>query len=159
MRKGFIIALIVVTVAFIFYIARRPEPVHQPAVTPPLLDERQMEELRTRTAEEIAREIEAFPPVEEIQYEGRKFLDWKHILEHSPSSLKRAEATRALHAFGPAAVPVLIEKVEKDRDRWIRKWAIYSLGKIGPMAKDAVPVLMEVLRGEEWILLMMKTQR
>ncbi|RIH99626.1 HEAT repeat domain-containing protein [candidate division NPL-UPA2 bacterium Unc8] len=153
MRKGFIVALVVVTVAFIFFImiARRAE--EGLVVSPPLLDEEQIEEIKAEAVKEVAREIEVFPPVEEIQYERRGFSEWKHTLEHSPSSLERMEAIRALHAFGPAAVPVLIEKVERGEDRWTRKWAISSLGEIGPMAKDAVPVLMKVLREEESVLL------
>ncbi|MCD5391109.1 HEAT repeat domain-containing protein [candidate division NPL-UPA2 bacterium] len=153
MRKGFIVALVVVAVAFVFFmITRREELIHQPVVTPPL-DEEQIEEIKTKAAEEIVMEIEAFPPVEEIEYKGRGFSDWKHELEHSPSSLMRSEAARALHAFGPAAVPVLIEEIEKNEDIWIRRWSIGSLGEIGPMAKDAIPILMKVLEEEESALL------
>jgi HEAT repeat protein len=153
MRKGFIIALAVVSAGFIFFIiARRGQLAPQPVVVP-TLDEEQRKELIAEAAEQIEREIKAFPPVEEIEYNRRGFLDWKHTLEHSPSSLGRAEATRALHAFGPAAVPVLIKGVEEDEDFWIRKWSVSSLGEIGPMAKDAVPVLMKVLVEEESVLL------
>ena len=156
MRKGFIIALVVVAIAFVFFmITRREELIRDPVVVIPPLDEEQIEEIKIEATEEIAREVEVFPPVEEIEYKGRGFSGWKHTLEYSPSSLRRDEAVRALHAFGPAAVPVLIEKIERSEDMWIRKWSACSLGKIGPIAKDAVPALMKMLEEEEFSLLRM----
>jgi HEAT repeat protein len=45
---------------------------------------------------------------------------------------------------GPAAVPVLIE-LAREEELWIRVLAVASLGRVASRAKDAVPVLIEVL--------------
>ena len=48
-------------------------------------------------------------------------------------------ALRSMDDAGPEAVDVLIEGLESD-DRRRRYYAMFLLGKIGPAAKDAVPL-------------------
>ncbi len=53
-------------------------------------------------------------------------------------------ALRSIDDAGPEAVDVLIEGLESD-DRRRRYYAMFLLGKIGPAAKDAVPLLKRLL--------------
>jgi HEAT repeat protein len=57
----------------------------------------------------------------------------------------RDSATYAIRLFGAKAVPKLVEALY-DSNGYIRRPAIWTLGKIGPAAKDAIPHLEEAIR-------------
>jgi HEAT repeat protein len=55
-----------------------------------------------------------------------------------------------LEGMGPRAakaVPALLCAL-KDREKYVRYWAIEALGAIGPKAKDAIPALKEIADDE-----------
>jgi HEAT repeat protein len=70
------------------------------------------------------------------------------ILKHQDSSL-RAHAAHKLATIGPSAeaLPALLESLA-DSDHLVRFWTVRALGKLGPAAKSAVPVLIETLNRE-----------
>jgi HEAT repeat protein len=49
-------------------------------------------------------------------------------------------ALRSIDGAGPEAVPTLLEGLESE-DRRRRYYAMYLLGKVGPAAKAALPIL------------------
>ncbi|MEZ6126348.1 MAG: HEAT repeat domain-containing protein [Planctomycetaceae bacterium] len=53
-------------------------------------------------------------------------------------------ALRAIDAAGPEALPVLLEGLKSD-DRRRRYYAAFLIGKIGPEAQEAVPLLKEMI--------------
>ena len=54
------------------------------------------------------------------------------------------DATYALAACGPRALPALLELLERD-DPWMRINAAFALGEMGPGAREAVPALTGLL--------------
>jgi len=85
----------------------------------------------------VPRLIEAFEDYQE------KDPDWLHYSKHE-------RVVRALQAFGVAAavaVPALTARVRR-RDDELDKGVIETLGKLGPAAREALPVL-EMLAEEE----------
>jgi HEAT repeats len=53
-----------------------------------------------------------------------------------------------LRDHDPSAIPVLIELL-RDRNSWVRMYAVETLGDFGPKASDAIPVLKELLNDDE----------
>jgi len=49
-------------------------------------------------------------------------------------------ALRAIDDAGPDAVPILMEGLQSE-DRRLRFYAMFLIGKVGPGAKDALPIL------------------
>jgi HEAT repeat protein len=78
---------------------------------------------------------------------GRAEADLEPILKalkYGDAEIRRC-AARALSWCGKAAVPALIEAL-RDPDVVVRSDAAYSLGSIGPEARDAVPALNEAVK-------------
>jgi HEAT repeat protein len=62
----------------------------------------------------------------------------------------RTEAALSLATFGPAAAPALerlLECFERDSSPLVRSASIYTLGRIGPDAKVAIPAILAAIRG------------
>jgi HEAT repeat protein len=64
-------------------------------------------------------------------------------------SSERGNAAFALGGIGRAAVPGLIETLERG-DETARAWAAYALNRIGPDAKSAISALARALDDEWW---------
>ena len=88
----------------------------------------------------------AFPGqslADEPRYQGRTFAEWQGDLgDRSPEVRQRAVG--ALAHFGPTAVPALT-RTTKDVTVQVRQAAVWTLGGMGPVAKDAVPALAQAL--------------
>ena len=69
-------------------------------------------------------------------------------------SRHREEAAEVLAAIGAVAVPSLIKSVRFAENCAVRCFAIETLGAIGKTATDAVPVLIERLRDEDYVVRM-----
>ena len=79
----------------------------------------------------------------ELRYQERTFTEWKGDLEN-PSPQVRVKAVRALQRFGPIAVAAVAGAL-KDVSAEARLAAAWTLGEMGPVAKDAVPALGQAL--------------
>jgi hypothetical protein len=83
------------------------------------------------------------PQADEPRYQGRTFAEWQGDLgDRSPEV--RQTAVGALAHFGPAAVPALA-RTTNDVTVQVRLAAVWTLGRMGPVAKDAVPALAQAL--------------
>jgi hypothetical protein len=82
------------------------------------------------------------PPSEPV-YDGKPAGYWKAEMRKWTAQQPGAKLPPVLEG-GEEAVPVLIELV-KEVDLWVRVLAIRSLARIGPAARDAVPVLITAL--------------
>jgi HEAT repeat protein len=70
-------------------------------------------------------------------------------LKDSDAGVASAAVT-ALGSFGPEAAPALVELLSKQTLPAERKHAIRALGLMGPSAKEAVPLLIETLKVDDW---------
>ena len=83
------------------------------------------------------------PQAQELRYQERTFADWQGDLgDRSPEVRRRA--AHALAHFGPVAVPALARTIN-DVTVQVRLAAVWTLGEMGPVAKDAVPALAQAL--------------
>ncbi|MGE3804211.1 MAG: HEAT repeat domain-containing protein [Gemmataceae bacterium] len=90
------------------------------------------------------------PTKKEPRYKGKTISYWVQELQ-SEQDARRLEAKHALRAFGPraeTAVPALKLMLE-DLSPEFRHFALVTLSEIGPLAKKAVPELVEVLKEEK----------
>ena len=78
-------------------------------------------------------------------HEGRSLAEWVADLGGTDSALRR-RAAAALPAFGDAAVPALGQAVVADPDPEVRLEAVKALGRLGPVARPAVPSLVKGMR-------------
>ena len=69
-------------------------------------------------------------------------------LKHKAGNV-RYDAIEELEKSGETALPALITSL-KHEDRFTRIFAASALGKIGPLAKEAVPAL--VAAPEDWMI-------
>jgi HEAT repeat protein len=83
-------------------------------------------------------------------------LDWTKEMRFLVSAINDKaisdQALWVLWEMGPAAaptVPRLIEEVKKGKDADAMRMPISVLGRIGPVAKDAIPVILETLRHDD----------
>jgi HEAT repeat protein len=86
----------------------------------------------------------------EPRYKGKTISYWVQELQ-SEQEVRRLEAKHALRAFGSrseAAVPALKLMLE-DLSPDFRSFAVMTLHEIGPLAKKAVPELVELLKEEK----------
>jgi HEAT repeat protein len=68
-------------------------------------------------------------------------------LEGVGISSRSRMAAESLGEIGPAAVPALVEAL-RDKDAQKRNAVVRALGRIGPPARAAVPVLLEVIKSD-----------
>jgi HEAT repeat protein len=89
---------------------------------------------------------------------GGTGTDLIRAIEIEKSGRVRAEQTWALgrlfwHGCNPreakAGIPVLIRLMQKDDDHLVRVYACRSFLSIGPLAKDAAPALLEIIRSKD----------
>ena len=95
----------------------------------------------------IDKQTEPRPAHEQRTLCGKALDEWISDLR-STSRSKRSEAAWALAYFGPeakAAVPDLIEIIRIDKDDPLQLNSVEALGRIGPDAAPAVPVLINRL--------------
>ena len=85
---------------------------------------------------------------EQATYEGKRIKQLaKDLTIPSLHPIERRKVAIALVKIGPAAVPALIGAL-KDKDGYVRQSAAYALGRIGPVAKDAVPALQAITKND-----------
>lgn len=63
-----------------------------------------------------------------------------------PDDELQASASKALLDIGKPAVPVLVAALEKSASVQQKRYLIFTLGKLGPLAADAIPVLKKTRR-------------
>jgi len=70
-------------------------------------------------------------------------LDWVAVWRNADPD----EALGRVIAYGPEAVPALVEELQ-DEDETVRRRVIFALRAIGPAARDGVPALVRALKDE-----------
>lgn len=71
-----------------------------------------------------------------------------HLLLSEEDRVAVRTALRAIDTAGPEAVPALLTGAQHD-DGAVRFMSVYLLGKVGPEAKDALPVLRELAEKDQ----------
>lgn len=82
---------------------------------------------------------------EEQKFDGKTIAEW--VADFEGSFQERQRAIRTLAEAGKAAVPTLVRLIEKGTSTMGQ--AMQTLGKIGPAARPAVPLLVELIRDRE----------
>jgi HEAT repeat protein len=93
---------------------------------------------------------EAQAPAPEPVYRGRTFGEWRQDLERG-TPMVRERAVVALAEMGEPGVPYLVGAIG-DADFNVRTLAIFSLGRLGPKAREAVPALVRTLEDRDWLV-------
>jgi hypothetical protein len=82
-----------------------------------------------------------------VVYRGRPISFYRDRLQHAPGATERAEALRAMGAFGgdAASDSDLVAQALEDSDLSVRTAAAWALSQIGASGSRAVPALMKSL--------------
>lgn len=92
---------------------------------------------------------------EEARYEGKTAREWLATVGTGKGggAEGKAKAREAIDTLGASAVPVLLEALREGKDPVVREFAAFAVGRIGEPAVEAVPLLIQRARDENFLVI------